>query len=155
MIRGDTKSQNERDDTNDKRYKSHYQSFNTQLKCSICDKVADVPTNGPNNSKLIQYFVCQDFAMMTPKDRFTLVKNKGLCIQCLYPVARQDQGKHKEGKCQREVICQHPSHQRYPVKKHVLICKEHKNSQDNQALLESIAQNVSLGHQILKSFQKV
>ena len=77
------------------------------------------------------------FAMMTPKDRFTLVKNKGIWIQCLYPLARQDQGKHKEGKCQREFICQHPSHQKYFVRKHVLICEEHKNSQDNQALLET------------------
>ena len=48
LIRGDTKSQNERDDKNDKRYKSHYQSSNTQLKCSICDKIGHVPTNGPN-----------------------------------------------------------------------------------------------------------
>ena len=105
LIRGDTKSQNEKDDKIDKRYKSYYQSSNTQLKCSICDKVGHVPTSGPNNSKLIQYFACQDFAMMTPKDRFTLIKNKGLCIQCLSLGARQDQGKHKEGKCQREFIC--------------------------------------------------
>ena len=98
LIRGDTKSQNEKDDKIDKRYKSYYQSSNTQLKCSICDKVGHVPTNGPNNSKLIQHFACQDFAMMTTKDRFTPIKNKGLYIQCLYPGAKQDQGKHKEGK---------------------------------------------------------
>ena len=154
LIKGDTKSQNERDDKNDKRYKSHYQSSNTQLKCSICDKVGHVPTNGPNNSKLIQYFACQDFAMMTPKDRFTLIKNKGLCIQCLYPGARQDQGKHKEGKCQREFICQHPSHQKYPVKKHVLICEEHKNSQDNQALLETYRTKCILRRPDLEEFSK-
>ena len=45
----------------------------------------------------------------------------------------QDQGKNKEGNCQREFICQYPSHQKYPVKKHVLICEKHKNSEDNQA----------------------
>ena len=73
--------------------------------------------------------------MMMPKDRFTLIKNKGLCIQCLYPGAKQDQGKHKEGKCQRDFICQHSLHQKYPVKKHILICEEHKDSQDNQALV--------------------
>ena len=116
LIRGDTKSQNERDDKNDKQYKSYYQSSKTQLKCSICDEVGRVPTSAPNNSKLIKYFACQDFAMMTPKDLFTLIKNKSLCIQCLYPGARQDQDKHKEGKCQREFICQHPFHQKYLVK---------------------------------------
>ena len=44
---------------------------------------------------------------------------------------------NKEGKCQREFISQQPSRQKYPVKKHVLIYEEHKNSQDNQALLET------------------
>ena len=92
--------------------------------------------------------------MMTPKDRFTLIKNKGLCIQCLYPGARQDQGKHKEGKCQREFICQHPSHQKYPVKKHVLICEEHKNSQDNQALLETYRTKCILRRPDLELFSK-
>ena len=61
LIRGDTKSHNERDDKNDKQYKSHYQSYNTNLKRNICNKVGHVPTNGPNNSKLIQCFACQDF----------------------------------------------------------------------------------------------
>ena len=120
----------------------------------MCDKVGHAPTKGSNNLKLIQYFACQDFAMMTPKDRFTLIKNKGLCIQCLYPGARQDQGKHKEGKCQREFICQHPSHQKYPVKKHVLICEEHKNSQDNQALLETYRTKCILRRPDLEEFSK-
>ena len=83
FIRGDTKSQNDRDDKNEKRYKLHYKRSNTQLKCSICDKLGHVPTNKPNNSKLIQYLACQDFAMMTPNDRLTLIKNKDLCIQCI------------------------------------------------------------------------
>ena len=95
LIRGDTKLQNERDDKNDKRYKSHYESSSTQLKYSTCNKFVHVSTNGPSNSKLIQYFAYHDFAMSTPKGRFTLVKNKSLCIQCLYPGARQDQRKHK------------------------------------------------------------
>ena len=45
LIRGDMKFQNERDDKYDKQYKSHYQSSNAQLKCSISDKVGHVPTN--------------------------------------------------------------------------------------------------------------
>ena len=76
------------------------------------------------------------------------------CIQCLYPGARQDEGKHKEEKCQREFICQHPSHQKYLVKKHVLICEEYKNSQENQALLETYHTKCILADQILKVFSK-
>ena len=95
LIRCATKPQNKRDDKNNKRCKSHNQSSNTQLKCSTCDKAGHIPANGPNNSKLVQYFACKEFAMMTTKDRFTLIKYKGLCIQCLYPGARQDQGRYK------------------------------------------------------------
>ena len=92
--------------------------------------------------------------MMTPKDRFKLIKNKGLCMKCLYPGARQDQGKHKEGNCKREFICQHPLRQKYPVKKHVLICEEHKNSQDNQALLETYRSKYILRRSDLEEFSK-
>ena len=92
--------------------------------------------------------------MITPKDHFILIKNKGLCIQCLYPGARQDQGKHKARKCQREFICHNPSHQKHSVKKHVLICEEHKNSQDNQALLETYRTNCILRRPDLEEFSK-
>ena len=66
--------------------------------CHICNKVSHVPANDSNNSILIQYFTCQDLAMMTTKDCFTLIKNKDLWIAYLYPSARQNQGKHKDGK---------------------------------------------------------
>ena len=92
--------------------------------------------------------------MMTPKDRFTLIKNKGLCIQCLYLGARQHQGKHIEGKCQRDFICQHPLHQQYPVKKHVLTCEEHKDSQDKQALLETYRKKCIFRRPDLEEFSK-
>ena len=65
------------------------------------------------------------------------------------------QGKHKEEKLQREFICQHPSLQKYPLKKHVFICEEHKNSQDNQAFLETYHTKCILRIPDLKSSQKV
>ena len=65
-----------------------------------------------------------------------LVKSKGFCVQCLFPGANQEKGKHKEGKCQRDFICPDPAHQTHTVKKHFLICHEHRNSQQNQELLQ-------------------
>jgi len=45
-------------------------------------------------------------------------------------------GKHAEGRCQRDFTCPHPSHHKYPVKKHVLVCEEHNTNEaykvDNQ-----------------------
>ena len=105
-----------------------------------------MPTNGPKN--LILYLP------RFRNDRFTLIKNKVLWIQCLYPGARQDQVKHKERKCQGEFICQHPSQQKYSVKKHVLICEEHKKSQDNKALLETYRAKCILRRPDLEEFSK-
>ena len=58
-------------------------------------------------------------------------------MQCLFPGAAQDKGKHKDGKCQRDFVCPHPSHENYSVRKHVLICHEHRNLQANQDLLNN------------------
>ena len=46
-------------------------------------------------------------------------------------------GKHNEGKCQRDYVCPHPMHQRYKNKKHVLLCEEHKDCEENAKILES------------------
>lgn len=75
--------------------------------------------------------------MMTPGERFQLLKSKGLCHQCLYPGANQQKGRHKDGKCQRDFVCKHQSHDKYPSKKHVLVCQEHSTSEDNIKILES------------------
>ena len=85
----------------------------------------------------MQYFACQKFAEMTPNERFIGLKRKGYCIQCLFPGALQDRGRHEEGKCQRDFACKHASHDHYPVRKHVLICHERRNTNGNQQLLEA------------------
>ena len=77
----------------------------------------------------------RSFAEMTPAARLSTLKDKGFCFQCLLPGADANYGKHQDGKCQRDYICPHQSHQRYPVKKHVLVCEEHKDHQDNQEVL--------------------
>ena len=104
--------------------------------CSICGADDHVHTPGPAGTKLVQYFVCQKFVEMSCKERFTTLKNKNLCHQCLYPGADCTKGKHKEGKCQRDFTCKHPSHDRFSRKKHVLVCDEHKHLVENKTLLD-------------------
>ena len=55
----------------------------------------------------MQYFACQKFAEMAPKDRFQELKNKGYCFQCLFPGASEDKGKHHDGMCQLDFVCKH------------------------------------------------
>ena len=77
------------------------------------------------------------FVEMTPKQRFYELRKKCLCFQCLLPGALAADGKHKEGKCQRDFVCQHPLHEKYPKKKHVLVSNEHKESEENRKLLQN------------------
>ena len=52
----------------------------------------------------MQYFACQKFVEMAPKDRFQELKNKGYCFQCLFPGAPQDKGKHHDGMCKKDFV---------------------------------------------------
>ena len=38
--------------------------------------------------------------------------------------------------CQGDFVCNHKSHDKYPTKKHVLVCHEHRNDTENQELLQ-------------------
>ena len=59
---------------------------------------------------------------------------KGLCFQCLFSGAKRSDSKHKDGKCQRDFVCHHPSHDTSHMEKHVVVCSEHKDTQLNQDL---------------------
>ena len=104
--------------------------------CHICGEMGHVQTTGPNDTKLVQYFVCNKFALMSPVERFRFLKEKGFCSQCLFPGALVTEEKHKEGRCQRDFTCKHASHERFTNKKHVLVCEEHKNTDENKELLQ-------------------
>ena len=50
----------------------------------------------------------------------------------MFPGASLFHPKHKEGCCQRNFTCQNPVHNnsRYPTRKHVLVCEDHKHEND-------------------------
>ena len=106
-------------------------------KSCFCGEAEDhIATNGPKGTKIVQYFAFQKFVEMVLKDSFQKQKNKGYCFQCLFPGASQDKGKHHDGMCQSDFACKHKSHDKYPIKRHVLVCHEHRNDTENQELLQ-------------------
>ena len=115
---------------------SEKQKKKDQTVCFLCGKSDHVPTKGPYGMKLIQYFTCQKFTSVAPAQRLAELNTKGLCIQCLFPGAKASGGKHVEGKCQNTYVCKHESHQAAAIKKHVLVCEEHKCDEANKTLLE-------------------
>ena len=77
---------------------------------SFCGENDHIKTEGPEGTKLVEYFSCKKFAEMTPAQWFTELRRKELCMQFLYPAAKGDYGMYKEGKCQRDFICPHIDH---------------------------------------------
>ena len=104
--------------------------------CVLCGLADHVATRGPYGKMFVQYFSCKTFAESSPAERFQQLKKKNLCVQCLFPGALASSGKHVDGKCQSTYACKHDSHASFTIKKHILVCEEHKETDENKALLE-------------------
>ena len=130
FISSSTKDANRKESTDKKTsgYRSLLADQVNQTVCSFCGEQGHIATNGPGNTKIIQYFTCEKFTQMAPQARFQELQRKKLCFQCLYPGANSTSGKHQEGHCQRDFTCQHESHNKYPKRKHVLVCQEHSDT---------------------------
>ena len=112
----------------------HFTNQSTEKKCHFCDETDNhIATVGPRGT--IQYFACNKFVEMTPKERFQELRRKGYYFQCLFPGAQQSTGKHSDRKCQRNFICKNVSDDKYPTKKHVMVCHKHIGTTENEQLL--------------------
>ena len=98
-----------------------------ELACHYCGETGHVPTHGPQRKLLIQYFACEKFVNADCSERLRELRSKDLCIQCLFPGAKQSSGKHANGNCQSIYTCKHDSHSKHTYKKHVLVCQEHSH----------------------------
>ena len=120
--------------------RSFFGSQDDHPTCQLCGEppssTQHTTSRGPNDSRIVQYYTCRDFAEKTPAARLSTINRKGFCVQCLLPGADSTKGKHSEGRCQRDFVCPHQSHQKYAIRKHVLLCEEHKDDQANQDVLE-------------------
>ena len=69
-----------------RRYNSHFTGKSSMKpKSCVCEEAEErIAISGPKGTKIVQYFACQKFVEMTPKDRFQELKNKGYCLQCLF-----------------------------------------------------------------------
>ena len=161
MIKGKTEEKTSKVLSGEKpqfgKFNAHFaDSSNVEPKCCFCGKSQEhITTNGPKGTKIIQYFACENFAEMNPKERLQESRSKGYYFQCLFPGALKNKGKHNEGMCQRDFVCKHKSHDKYPIKKHVLVCHEHRNNSENQELLQQYKERCIMRQQVqLPRFSK-
>ena len=122
--------------------------------CSFCDEDGHTMTKGPWGRNLIQYFSCEKFAKMNPHQRLQELRKRGLCYMCLYPGALQNEGKHSTGSCHDEFCYKHPSHDKQNRKKHVLVCNEHRDDDENKQILEEYKRRRILNNSQLPSFSR-
>ena len=71
-----SKKEDQLDNKKGYRCSSHLADRKTQKTCSFCGESDYVATNGPNQTKIIQYFSCRAFVEMTPKYRFAELQKK-------------------------------------------------------------------------------
>ena len=72
-----SKKEDQLDNKKGYRGSSHVADGKTQIICSFCGESDHVATNGPNQTKIIQYFSCRTFVEMTPKYRFAELQKNG------------------------------------------------------------------------------
>ena len=118
-----------------KSYYGNSESVKEVLKFHLCDKTDHVSTLDFRGKKVIEYFACEKFANMTSKQRFELLKQKGLCRQCLNPGVKENTGFHKDSKCYSRFSYKN-KHDGCTRKWHVLVCDSHKHEQKILALLK-------------------
>ena len=108
--------------------------------CKFCGETDHVATNGPNKTKIVQYFACKKFCELNCLGRYKELVAKGFCHQCLFPGADKSDSRHANGKCQTDYICKNAAHDKFTCKKHVLVCHEHCDEVENKKLLEEYVQ---------------
>ena len=62
-----------------------------------------------SKKKCVSYLACKTFVEKTPSERLKLLKDKGLCYQCLTPGAKVDHAKT----CNDHYCCKDPGHSRH------------------------------------------
>ena len=131
-----------------------YASSQNDPKCSFCDEIGHYQTSSSRGSTLIQYYACKKFVEMNPFERFKELRKRGYCYICLFPGAPQDSGKHVNGMCRTDFSCKHPSHESYNRKKHILVCHEHRGTEENKKILETYKNKFILQRPDVPEFSK-
>ena len=129
-------------------------SLPSSIKCSFCGEMGHYETKTYDGSSLVQYYACKKFVEMNPLERYKELRKLGLCYQCLFPGAIQNKGKHANGMCQIDFTCQHPSHDRYSMKRHVLVCHDHRNTDENKKILDHYKRKFILQRPDIPEFSK-
>ena len=74
------------------------------------------------------------FFEMTPRKGFKSSEKKDVVFN-VYSLEHHGALANSYGKCQRDFSCKNTSTDKYPTKKHVLVCHEYRGNTENEQLL--------------------
>ena len=116
-----------------KKFGGHTGAFpaSHNLICHFCEGVGHTVITTQKGNKIIPYYVCETFVLLSPANRYTKMKEKELCTSCLVP----GQKKGPKHRCFYLNFCC-PQKHNADEKVHVLLCEEHKKEDKNVKLLE-------------------
>ena len=110
----------------------------SSLLCHICGETGHVFSRDRAGKKSIDYFSCKKFVSKSPKERRNVLMNKKFCLQCLRPGVAFN----KEHFCYEKYKCPDASHNDHEKGLHVLVCEDHKATDENKNLLEEYKKNI-------------
>ena len=123
-------------------------------KCSFCNEMGHYVSKSVKGNETIQYYSCKKIVQMSPLERFNELRRLGFCYMCLYPGAHQNSTWHSNGSCRNDFSCKHPSHDRYDRRKHILVCHEHRDTEENQKILQTYKEKFILQRSDIPEFSK-
>ena len=108
----------------------------SQTKCHICYKTGHVLSIDGKGKTHCDYVSCKTFVEWSCKRRSELFHRK-FCFQCLSPGI-----KHFENHvCSNKYVCPDDTHKSHAKGIHVLVCHDHKESQENVTILHQYMKN--------------
>jgi len=108
-----------------------------EVACGICGKKDHKTYISPfSGRRKVSYLACDKFVGMTPLRRGKVLDDKGFCRQCLCSGVKKG---HKG--CKTDYTCKDPSHGSDSEGYHVLVCSQHKDTSENEELLEKFKQD--------------
>ena len=103
----------------------------SEIRCHFCDGVSHSVITTAKGNKIVPYYVCESFVLLSPADRYAKMKEKELCTSCLCP----GQKKGPKHRCfYLNFCCPHTHDNKEKI--HVLVCERHKKEEKNLKLLE-------------------
>ena len=130
-LRLDVRKKENNDGQNSGHHMGSFPASPLEILCHFCEGIGHTVITTQKGNKIVPYYVCETFVLLSPANRYAKMKEKDLCTSCLVP----GQKKGPKHRCFFLNFCCPHTHDN-KEKIHVLLCEKHKKEDKNVKLLE-------------------